>query len=114
VNKILILFVLVGCCFAADFKKCKLLDIRPYQDNQVIGSNGNVVTVEHDMYAITVAIDGIAVTGEYESRWARSYKPSDLVVGDEIDAKIEGKKLVIKRPDGKELKATIIKRERIR
>ena len=35
-----------------------------------------------------------------------------LIVGDPVDAYIDGKDLIIKRPDGKEIRTRIIKRQR--
>ena len=37
---------------------------------------------------------------------------NDLIVGDEIEAAISGEELVLRRPDGKEIKAKIVRRQR--
>jgi hypothetical protein len=104
-----ILIALSLCLSAAAQNKVTLLNIEPYRADTAYQGT----TVEHLMFAITVSIDGMAVTGIYEAKWRWSYTPQDLVVGDTIDARIDGKKLVIKRSDGKEFKATIIRRERL-
>ena len=104
-----ILIALSLCVPTLAQNKVTLLNIEPYRADTLYKGT----TYEHDMFAITVAIDGIAVTGIYEAKWRWSYAPQDLVVGDTIDARIDGKKLIIKRPDGKEFKAKIIKRERL-
>jgi hypothetical protein len=46
-------------------------------------------------------------SGEF---WA--YKPSSMIVNSEVEACVDSNKLVITRPDGKQYKPTIIRRER--
>jgi hypothetical protein len=47
-------------------------------------------------------------------RESRHFRPSQLVVGDAIQAKVEGEKLILKAAEGKEEKAKIIRRERLK
>lgn len=43
-----------------------------------------------------------------------SYNPSKLIVNSEIEACLDSDRLVIMRPDGKQYKPTIIRREQVR
>jgi hypothetical protein len=63
------------------------------------------------MNRITVALDGMKITGVYESHWSWSPKASDLVVGSEVKAMANKGKLVIVTPDGKTIRAKIVRRE---
>lgn len=107
---LLLAFVLVGslCVSATAQDKPKLLNLEPYrQDTLLQGS-----TITHQLYAVTVAIDGMAVTGLWEGMWVWTKAPN-LVIGDEVDARIDGKKLIVK-VDGKELRMNILRRERLK
>jgi hypothetical protein len=44
---------------------------------------------------------------------SRHFKPSELIVGDPIEARIDGDKLILRTADGKEQKAKIVRRERL-
>ena len=106
----MLIFALVGCCFAADYKKCKLLDIHSYQNNIPVSINGAKHVIHQEMYVITVQMDDIAITG-IDQLMVQESGPSEMVVGDEVEAKVKGNKLIVKKPSGKKLKASIIKRE---
>jgi hypothetical protein len=108
----LFIVALIGCCFAADYKKCKLLDIHSYQNNIPVFINGTKHFVHQEKYVITVQIDEIAITG-IDQLMVPESGPSEMVVGDEVEAKVKGNTLTVKKPSGKKLKASIIKRERV-
>ena len=62
-------------------------------------------------YTVKVALEGILYTARSSGDfWG--YKPSKMIVGTELEACVEANKLVIKRPDGKQYKPTITRRER--
>ena len=107
----MLLLALVGCCFAADYKKCKLLDIHSYQNNTFVDINGTKHVIHREMYVITVQIDDSAITG-IDHLMVQDSGPSEMAVGDEVEAKVKGDTLIVKKPSGKKLKASIIKRER--
>lgn len=68
-------------------------------------------TRKQTTYTVTVALDGIIYTARSTGDfWA--YNPSKMIVGAELEACVEANKLVITRPDGKQYKPTIIRRER--
>ena len=60
---------------------------------------------------VKVALDGIIYTARSSGDfWG--YNPSKMIIGIELEACIEGNKLVMTRPDGKQYKPTITRRER--
>lgn len=62
-------------------------------------------------YTVKVAIDGIIYTARSSGDfWG--YNPSKMIVGNELEACVEANKLAIMRPDGKQYKPTITRRER--
>ncbi len=50
--------------------------------------------------------------GSYWPRTRWSYEPSDFIVNDAIDVRLDQKHMYIKRKDGKELKTKIVQRIR--
>jgi hypothetical protein len=103
----------------------KLLDVQEdveYVPTTQIGRvhrNGNKdwTTVElpsarkQTIYSVKVALDGIIYTARSSGDfWG--YNPSKMTVGAEVEACVEANKLVITRPDGKQYKPTITRRER--
>lgn len=62
-------------------------------------------------YAVTISLEGIIYTARSSGEfWG--YNPSKMIVGTEVEACVETNKLVITRPDGKQYKPTITRRER--
>jgi hypothetical protein len=68
-------------------------------------------TRKQTTYVVKVALDGIIYTARSSGEfWA--YKPSNMIVNSTVEACVDSNKLVITRPDGKQYKPTIIRRER--
>jgi hypothetical protein len=68
-------------------------------------------TRKQTTYVVKVALDGIIYTARSSGDfWG--YNPSSMIVNDEVKACVDSNKLVITRPDGKQYKPTIIRRER--
>jgi hypothetical protein len=68
-------------------------------------------TRKQTTYTVKVALDGIIYTARSSGDfWG--YNPSKMIVGTELEARVEANKLVIARPDGKQYKPTITRRER--
>jgi hypothetical protein len=67
-------------------------------------------TRKQTTYTVKIVLDGIIYTarsgGDF---WG--YNPSKMIVGVELQACVEANKLVITRPDGKQYKPTITRRE---
>ena len=60
--------------------------------------------------AVVVSIQGVVYTAEYEYRSAEGYTPGEWQPGDPIPVRFDGDKLFLRRPNGRELQTTIIKR----
>lgn len=121
-------FVLTSATYGQAAPACqtgKLLDVR--EDTEYLPTvqfgrvhrNGNKdwTTVElpstrkQTTYTVMVALDGIIYTARSSGDfWG--YNPARMIVGTELEARVEANKLVITRPDGKQYKPTITRRER--
>jgi hypothetical protein len=60
--------------------------------------------------AIVVNIQGVVYTGEYDCTSADGYTPGEWRPGDPIPVRLAGDKLFLRRPNGRELKTTVVKR----
>jgi hypothetical protein len=101
---------------AEDFQNAKLIDIAPYRQSNapiIAPNNGYPVLIPTDqnMITITVALNGMSYSANF--RQSRDFKSSTLVVGDSILARLDGDKLVLRKPNGKEIKATVTRRARL-
>ena len=79
------------------------------------GKEWNTITTpsarKQTTYVVKVELDGIIYTARSSGEfWA--YKPTTMTVNSEVEACVDSNKLVITRPDGKQYKPTIIRRER--
>lgn len=63
-------------------------------------------------FCFAVELQGIAYLSRREAYWRWSYEPTDFVVGDPVEVRINGNTLFLKKPHGGELKTSIIRRER--
>jgi hypothetical protein len=113
----LVLLLFSSIAFASDFQQAKLVDVQGFKQSgpPIIAPNNGypvVIPTSQNMFTITVAVGDMSYSGEF--RESRHFRPSQLVVGDAIEAKIEGEKLILKIAEGKEEKAKIIRRERLK
>ena len=60
--------------------------------------------------AVVVNVQGVVYTGEYESTSADGYTPGEWKPGDPVPVRLAGDKLYLRRPNGRELQTTIVKR----
>jgi Protein of unknown function (DUF2934) len=60
--------------------------------------------------AVIVNVQGVVYTGEYESNSADGYIPGEWKPGDPVPVHLAGDKLYLRRPNGRELRTTIVKR----
>jgi len=60
--------------------------------------------------AVVVNLRGVVYTGEYESASADGYAPGEWKPGDPVPVRLAGDKLYLRRPNGRELQTTIVKR----
>ena len=60
--------------------------------------------------AVVINVQGVVYTGEYESTSADGYTPGEWKPGDPVPVRLAGDKLYLRRPNGRELQTTIVKR----
>jgi Protein of unknown function (DUF2934) len=60
--------------------------------------------------AVVVNLQGVVYTGEYDSTAADGYTPGEWKPGDPVPIRLSGDKLYLRRPNGRELQTTIVKR----
>ena len=67
-------------------------------------------TRKQTTYTVKITLGGIVYTARSSGDfWG--YNPSKMIVGTEVEARVEANRLVITRPDGKQYKPTITRRE---
>jgi hypothetical protein len=115
--RLLVIVCLVGLATAADFQKAKIVDVQPYTEQHapiIAPNNGYPVLIDTSskMFTLTLAVGDMNYSGNYRS--GRHLKSSDLIVGDTIEACIDGDKMIVRRQDGKEVQAKITRRARIK
>jgi|SRR5579864_1274127 hypothetical protein len=111
-----ILIFLSAIAVGADFQQAKLLDVRGFKEAgaSIIAPNNGypvIIPISRNMFTITVALGDMSYSAQYQQ--SRHFKPSELIVGDPIEARIDGDKLILRTADGKEQKAKIVRRERL-
>ena len=60
--------------------------------------------------AVVVNVQGVVYTGEYEPTSAEGYTPGEWKSGEPVPVRLAGDKLYLRRPNGRELQTTIVKR----
>jgi hypothetical protein len=97
----------IYCCAGShrEFQTGKLLDV---------SSDERFVEGTSFKYAIyQVQVGDVVYFGRGEKLHRRSGDPGHgLIVGDPVQAAIDGDSLILQRPDGKEIKTKIVKRQR--
>ncbi len=101
------------------YQQGKLLDIQEKKDKTTTYTttkqkDGKTVTTptttEEKHYFITVQSGDLVYVGEYTPMFFG--KPGDWIIGDPIDVRFGGNKMILRKPNGKELKTKIQKRIR--
>jgi Protein of unknown function (DUF2934) len=67
-------------------------------------------TTNHIRRAVVVNLQGVVYTGEYEATAADGYTAGEWNPGDPVPVRLAGDKLYLRRPNGRELQTTIVKR----
>lgn len=102
-----------------EYQQGKLLDIQEKKDKTTTYTttkqkDGTSVTTptttEEKHYFITVQAGDLVYVSEYTPMFFG--KPGDWIIGDPIEVRFEGNKMILRKPNGKELKASIRKRIR--
>ncbi|MGB8988486.1 MAG: DUF2934 domain-containing protein [Candidatus Sulfotelmatobacter sp.] len=60
--------------------------------------------------AVVINLEGVVYTGQYDLAAADGYLPGEWKPGDRVVIRLEGEKLFLRRPNGRELETSIIKR----
>jgi Protein of unknown function (DUF2934) len=60
--------------------------------------------------AVIINVQGVVYTAEYESASAEGYTPGEWKPGESIPIRFAGDKLYLRRPNGRDLETTIVKR----
>jgi hypothetical protein len=60
--------------------------------------------------AIMVRVEGVQYIGEYDPASSSGYTPGEFGQGDPVPVRLDGSKMYVRRPNGKELEATIVKK----
>jgi hypothetical protein len=60
--------------------------------------------------AVVINVEGVVYTGEYDTASADGYLPGEWKVGDRVPVRLEGDKLFLRRPNGRELETCVVKR----
>lgn len=126
-----VLFLLAVAAQAGEpkqYQKARLLDmgyqtqaITSYWNTATVNAYGNTATGYGSSAPITrrykdfnfiVALDGILYQTEYSAKYLWSHKPQ-WIVGDEIEVRLDKDKMFLRKPDGNELKTSIVQRVRI-
>jgi thiamine monophosphate kinase len=90
---------------AHEFHTGKLVDVAT--DERLVGGT----TVAHAVFQVQVGDIAYFARGEHVRRHGGD-PAHGLVVGDQVQVAIDGDNLILKRPDGKEIKAKIVRRQR--
>ena len=60
--------------------------------------------------AVVVRVNGVQYFGEYHPDDCDGYQPGELGKGKVVPVRFDGNKMFVKRPNGKELETTIVKK----
>jgi hypothetical protein len=60
--------------------------------------------------AVVINLGGVVYTGEYDSVSAEGYTAGEWKAGDPVPVRLVGDQLYLRRPNGRELQTTIVKR----
>jgi len=80
----------------------------------VSAGKGKFVQVETLDYSLTVQFGDLLVTGLCTGRKWGGCHPGSLVVGDPVEVRIDKDTMYVKRPDGKDVKTKIVRRNRVK
>ena len=116
-----VLVLLATSAAAADFRLGKVVEIHDASalaeaavaNNPAVAQGGGGATTSipsQDLRCeLTVTLDGTNYTAIF--REDQHFRITDFNRGDQIKIRIEGKKLVVQRLDGKEMKSKIVRQE---
>jgi hypothetical protein len=111
---LLVLLPLAGTAYAADpeFKTGVITESREYDREMSTGSIGGVRLPPRTEWTsrVTVALDGIRITGEWAPETSLSARAEDFPRGADVQAAVKRNQLLLKHPDGSVVTAKIVRR----
>jgi hypothetical protein len=111
---LLVLAPLAGTAYAADpeFKVALVTESREYERQQASGSIGGVQLPPKRIWTsrVTVAVDGMRITGEWAPETSRSVTAKDFPRGTDVQAAVKRNQLLLKYSDGSVVTAKIVNR----
>jgi len=115
-NKLLLTAALLFCGAAQaaeEFKAAIVTESRTYERQKGSFNIAGISAARSmtDVSRVTVALDGRAITGEWEPKTVKSTTANDFKRGTEVPAAIERNRLLLKLPDGSVVTAKIVRRE---
>jgi hypothetical protein len=60
--------------------------------------------------AVKVRVNGVEYVGEYNPEFSEGYTPGEFGSGESVPVRFAGDKMFVRRPNGKELETTIVKK----
>ena len=110
----LVLAPFVGTAYAADpeFKVALVTESREYERETATGSISGVRLPPKKEWTsrVTVAVDGVRITGEWAPETSRSATAKDFPRGSDVQAAVRRNQLLLKHPDGSVVTAKIVRR----
>ncbi len=105
----LMFMLCVGSSFAAshNFQTGKLLDVTT--DERLVEGT----SLRHAVFIVQIGDIVYTLRGERVLSRTKDYAEG-LIVGDSVQASVEGESVVLLKPDGKNLKTSVLKRERVK
>jgi hypothetical protein len=114
-RSILVVLLLSGLATA---ETARIVDVSAYSERDtpqvtVIPGYPNPIVTQGSwgMFTLTVAVNGIAYSANFRAK--RGCHATDFIVGDPIEASVDGKNLIVTRSDGKTEKAKIVRKARV-
>jgi hypothetical protein len=89
----------------SDYQTGKLTDLRR-------SDTGSGAARAQGSFCLAIEVGDMTYLAQQESTWRWSYAPTDLVVGDQVEVKIKGNDMFLKKSKGGDLKTHITRRER--
>lgn len=116
VKRLLFVCLLSTLSFAADFKDATIVELRDatqvgtaeVSNTSTVGPYAKDVPAMVFRCYLTVEIDHAKYSAIFPVN--QHFKMSDFGAGDSIPARVDGNKLTIRTPDGKEMKSKIVER----
>lgn len=68
------------------------------------------IAAEHSRTAVIVKVDGVQYVGEYRREASEGYAPGEFDPGGSVAVRLDGDRMFVIRPNGKELETTIVGR----